>query len=178
MEAVPIWEAAVALVVQPGPVGPDLLLIRRSERAGDPWSGHMALPGGRRDPGDPDLLQTAVRETREEIGIDPLASGSLLGALDEVTPRGGARGGLVAPFVFAVPAGTRLIPNHEVARTVWIPLLHLYHPAAATTYHHRLPSGATAAFPAFQHDGEVVWGMTYRVLAHFLDVLRAHVEVA
>ncbi|HEU4700285.1 MAG TPA: NUDIX domain-containing protein, partial [Gemmatimonadales bacterium] len=59
--------AAVALVVTPAP--DSMLLIRRAERAGDPWSGHMALPGGRHSRGDADLAATAMRETAEEVGV-------------------------------------------------------------------------------------------------------------
>ena len=61
-----LW-AAVAIVLAPDPDA--VLLIRRAERAGDPWSGHMALPGGRYEPKDPDLLGTALRETVEEVGV-------------------------------------------------------------------------------------------------------------
>src|SRR6185436_21144367 len=63
----------------------ELLLIQRSERAGDPWSGHMALPGGRRDARDIDLRATAMRETREEIGVE-LSTARLLGRLDDLRP--------------------------------------------------------------------------------------------
>src|SRR5258706_13265424 len=78
--------AAVALVLSPSLADApalSLLLVRRAERDGDPWSGHMALPGGHAHPSDVDLLHTARRETLEEVGID-LTDAELLGRLDEV----------------------------------------------------------------------------------------------
>src|SRR3954471_20072145 len=84
--------AAIALVLRPG-VGvgmdgePELLMIKRAEAEGDPWSGHIACPGGRMDPGDHDLAATAVRETLEETGIDIDRDGRLLGHLDDLSPR-------------------------------------------------------------------------------------------
>ena len=80
--------AAVALVLAPSSTGDatlSLLLVRRSEREGDPWSGHMALPGGHAHPEDADLLHTARRETLEEVGVDLLGA-ELLGRLDDVSP--------------------------------------------------------------------------------------------
>ncbi|MBD0320648.1 MAG: NUDIX domain-containing protein, partial [Gemmatimonadetes bacterium] len=71
--------AAVALLLRPSGDGPELLLIRRAEREGDPWSGHMALPGGRADPRDRDAAATAARETLEEVGIDVVRGGRFLG---------------------------------------------------------------------------------------------------
>ena len=62
--------AAVAIVVREGTDGPQVLLIRRAEHPGDAWSGHMAFPGGREDPGDESLLATAIRETFEELALD------------------------------------------------------------------------------------------------------------
>ncbi|MCA9639821.1 MAG: NUDIX domain-containing protein, partial [Myxococcales bacterium] len=62
--------AAVAAVLRPTDADTEVLLIRRAEHEGDPWSGHMAFPGGRHDPTDPDLLTTARRETLEEVGLD------------------------------------------------------------------------------------------------------------
>ena len=92
--------AAVALLLRPTWAEPELLLIRRAEREGDPWSGHMALPGGRAAPSDPDPVATAARESAEEVGIDPARAGRLLGALDEVAPRStrGPAGLVVSPF--------------------------------------------------------------------------------
>src|SRR6185503_4424279 len=74
--------AAVALMLRVGPP-PDgaleMLLVKRAEYAGDPWSGHIALPGGRREPGDVSLEDTAVRETQEEIDVDLSAHARMLG---------------------------------------------------------------------------------------------------
>ena len=104
-------EAAVTAVLRAGE-SLELLLIERVERAEDPWSGHMALPGGRRDAEDPDLLATALRETAEEVGIvlDPAVE--LLGALDEVYPQTRLLPPLViAPFVAAVGLDVEARPD-------------------------------------------------------------------
>ena len=163
--------AAVALLVRPGAEGAELLLIRRAEREGDPWSGHMALPGGRAAPGDADAVATAARETREEVGIDVLEHGRLLGPLDVLGPMtGGATYITVAPFVFAVEPGVEPVPNHEVALALWVPLAELELPGAATEYLLELHDGTTVPFPAFGARGHVVWGMTYRILTGFLEL--------
>src|SRR5262245_33219350 len=83
----PYWEAAVALILREREDAVEALFIQRAVREGDPWSGQVALPGGRRDDGEADLAETVVRETREEIGIDLRTQGELVGALDELRPR-------------------------------------------------------------------------------------------
>lgn len=160
--------ASVALVLRPGPAELELLLIKRAEREGDPWSGHMALPGGRRDPADRDEQATAVRETREEVGIDLAGRGVALGRLDDLGPRGGAPRIVVSPFVFGAPAGTVATPNHEVDAAVWIPLRELAHPDAATEFLLETVTGDPRRFPAIGTRGYVIWGMTHRILDGFL----------
>ncbi|MDQ3555565.1 MAG: CoA pyrophosphatase [Gemmatimonadota bacterium] len=167
--AVRAW-AAVAVLLRVRGDEPELLLIRRAEREGDPWSGHMALPGGRRDPGDAEAAATAVRETHEELGIDLAAGGVPLGALDPVEPRGSSSGLLVAPFVWAVPPATPLRPNAEVALAFWVPLAELASRGAAAEYLH-LASGRR--FPALACGGQLVWGMTHRVVTELLRIWTA-----
>ena len=76
--------AAVALILREGARGLEILFIRRAEHPHDPWSGQMAFPGGRAEPGEEDLRATAVRETAEEIGVDLETAAQCLGILDEV----------------------------------------------------------------------------------------------
>ena len=163
--------AAVAAVLRRGRLDTELLLIRRAERDGDPWSGHMALPGGHRHADDKDLLATAIRETREEVGID-LGEHMLLGALDEhaATARGRFMGMVIAPFVFGLRRDVELSPNHEVAELLWAPL-------------GRMARGETDVVKELSRDGElmrfagfgvgehVVWGLTHRVLSSFFATL-------
>jgi 8-oxo-dGTP pyrophosphatase MutT (NUDIX family) len=161
--------AAVAVVLVPSPDA--VLLIRRAERDGDPWSGHMALPGGRREASDPDLLDTAVRETFEEVGF-LLAPADLIGSLDDVVPRTPVLPPIaVRPYVFALPERPPLVPNLEVASTRWVHLDHLLHPE---TYHSaRLDiRGEVRHMPAYRVEEAIVWGMTERILTSLLDRLR------
>src|SRR5262245_58169717 len=82
-----IW-AAIAVTIRLGDAGePELLMIKRAEHDGDPWSGHVACPGGREEDGDASLEATAIRETREETGIDLGRVGRILGTLDDLSPR-------------------------------------------------------------------------------------------
>ncbi|MEO8622541.1 MAG: CoA pyrophosphatase, partial [bacterium] len=89
IEAVgPVRLAAILLVLRAREDGePELLMIKRAEAKGDPWSGHIACPGGRMEPTDRNLEVTAVRETWEETGIDVTRDGRILGQLDDLSPR-------------------------------------------------------------------------------------------
>jgi 8-oxo-dGTP pyrophosphatase MutT (NUDIX family) len=163
--------AAVALLLRVRGGEVELLLIRRAEREGDPWSGHMALPGGRWQPGDANLAVTAARETREEVGIDLWRHGRRLGELDELAPRSARIPGIVvSPFVYHLTGGPEPRPNHEVQAAIWVRVDELLHPDAAIEYLHDLADGGTLAFPAYDARGQVVWGMTHRILAGFLEL--------
>jgi 8-oxo-dGTP pyrophosphatase MutT (NUDIX family) len=158
--------AAVAVVLAPSAEGAAVLLIRRAERQGDPWSGHMALPGGHAHPEDADLLQTARRETLEEVGVD-LATAELLGQLDDVTAMR-ASDISVRPFVFwAAPRPTTTL-SHEVAEIVWVPLDSLAHGELRGTREVEV-RGTRLQVPAFVIGERVVWGMTFHLLERFLS---------
>ena len=166
--------AAVALVLLDGPppaTGLEILLIRRAERPGDPWSGQIAFPGGRYEPGDPDLLATAIRETREETGVD-LTSAERLGPLDDLYPRTPTLPPVVVrPFVFAL--GRRpppLVPSDEVQRAFWLPLSRLEEAGVRREITLTL-RGVERMFPAYLVDDELVWGMTERILTPFIELV-------
>lgn len=164
-------QAAVALVLRASPEL-ELLLIKRAHSQRDPWSGHMALPGGRRDPHDRDLLHTAMRETYEETGIDLARVGAVLGRLEPVKPESRQLPPIeITPFVIAVAPGTCPQPNaREVDAALWVPLATFSDPATARTVLIEV-SGAPRSFPSFQVGNNVVWGLTYRILTRFLKLL-------
>lgn len=164
--------AAVCVVLGGPDAAPALCFIKRSERPGDPWSGHMAFPGGRLTPADPDARAAAVRETAEEVGLD-LRHRRYLGALPPlaITRRGRPQPGLLQPFVFLCsPELPALRPQpSEVAAARWIPVAHLTDPDHRTSV--EIADGARRrVFPAISHDGEAIWGITYRVLRSLLDL--------
>jgi len=165
-------EAAVALVIRPREQL-ELLLIKRAVRETDPWSGHMALPGGRRAPDDVTLLETAIRETVEETGVDLSSYGRVLGPLDELAPRNRRLPPIViAPFVAVVPPGTLAVADgREVETTLWIPVSALRDDAAVSEILIELQDGGSKAFPSFVYKDHVIWGLTHRILTQFIDVL-------
>jgi 8-oxo-dGTP pyrophosphatase MutT (NUDIX family) len=165
--------AAVAIVLRSGDSGAEFIVIHRAHRRGDPWSGHMALPGGREQPGDHDLFATAVRETREEVGVDLGRGGRLLGPLDDLRAigRGHLLDLIIRPFVCAVDAPVTLTPNtREVQSAFWIPLASLRRHDARGTHRHTL-HGQQLEHPAFVYGGHTIWGLTHRILTGFLEVL-------
>jgi 8-oxo-dGTP pyrophosphatase MutT (NUDIX family) len=169
-----VARASVAMVLGNGAGGVELLLIQRATRDNDPWSGHMALPGGRRDPDDADVLATAMRETQEEVGIDLAADAEPIGRLDEL--RAIARHRpldlVISPVVFALRRAVALtLSPREVESAVWVPLSFFWSPEARATYSRTL-DGIASEFPAFRYDRYTIWGLTHRILEGFLAVLR------
>jgi 8-oxo-dGTP pyrophosphatase MutT (NUDIX family) len=152
--------AAVASVVRNGAAGLELLFIERAEREGDPWSGHLAFPGGKRETADESLLHTAVRETEEEVGL-LLPHAALAGRLADVTAR--SSGYRVAQYVFTLddPEVT-LVTNAEVAATLWCPVDRLVRREGAGTIPY-VRAGQAIALPCLRWDGYVLWGITYRM---------------
>jgi 8-oxo-dGTP pyrophosphatase MutT (NUDIX family) len=162
-------EAAVALVVRAGEQL-DFLLIKRAVHECDPWSGQMALPGGRWETDDSGLLHTAVRETFEETGLDLTVLGAPMGRLEDVAPSSPHLPKMrIAPFVFGVPAGAEArVASHELESVHWVPLDVLAAPATAATTRIQF-SGFSKTFPSYHVVGEHVWGLTHRILTAFLE---------
>ena len=166
----PVRRAAILLVLRARPNGePELLMIKRADAEGDPWSGHIACPGGRMEPTDRDLAATALRETWEETGIDIERDGMLLGQLDDLRPRSPVLPAIVIrPFVALVRAGVEIVPSLEVASAFWVPLAALAEQGAWGMGLVRA-HGAELSVSAFQHGEHTVWGLTERVLRQFLE---------
>jgi 8-oxo-dGTP pyrophosphatase MutT (NUDIX family) len=150
----------------------ELLLIKRAEYACDPWSGHVALPGGRHEPQDATLEDTAVRETHEELGVDARAHGRVIGVLDDLHPRTPVLPPIcVRPYVAVLDADVPLVPSSEVAAAFWVPLGALLDPATAveaTVVVH----GEERIVPSYRFGDYTIWGMTERILNGLLHRLR------
>ena len=156
-------KASVAVIIR-NAEEPDVLLIKRAESVGDPWSGQIAFPGGKYQEGDGSLRRTAVREALEEVGID-LADAELLGYYG---PFGTHTGTLdVYPVVFLVKSGADITLNGEVASCKWVPLRRLSDEGARTRFR-AVRDGEPRDVPALRVDDYVVWGLTQRMLSTLL----------
>jgi 8-oxo-dGTP pyrophosphatase MutT (NUDIX family) len=167
--------AAIALVLRPSNHGdPELLMIKRAEVERDPWSGHVACPGGRMDPTDRDLEHTAVRETWEETGIDLTRDGRILGTLDDITPRTPLLPPLVIrPFVAAVKPEVTIVESPEVAEVFWVPMSAIRETAAWGKGFVPIRGVGEREVDVFRHGQYTVWGLTHRALTQFVDLLGA-----
>lgn len=163
--------AAVAAVFRAGSDDhPELLMIKRAEHETDPWSGHVALPGGRMDPRDRDLEQTAARETWEETGIDIVRDGYFLGRLDDLAPRTPVLPPLVIrPFVAVVPSNVTIVANPEVADAFWVPIAALRERAAWGLGMVDIRDVGQREVDVFRHQDYTVWGLTERVLKDLMS---------
>ena len=166
--------AAVAAVLRSVDGAPEVLLMRRAEREGDRWSGQISLPGGHNEDGDADLCATAVRETREEVGLDLDTGARFLGTLTAV--RGMARGGpldlRIEPHVFHLDAEVEFALGPEASEAFWFPLARAATGELDDRYRYR-DGALVIPLPCWRFGERVVWGLTYRILSGLLDHLRA-----
>ncbi len=161
--------AAVAAVLRPKGDDAEILFIRRAERDGDPWSGHMAFPGGRRQL-DESLMTTATRETLEEVGLD-LSRARPVTRLPDLLPYTQMPAPLiVTAFVFALSDDPPLKPNEEVAEALWAPLGPVLRREPAITFHYQR-DGLSLDLPAIDLEGRIVWGLTYRMIEMLADAV-------
>jgi 8-oxo-dGTP pyrophosphatase MutT (NUDIX family) len=166
--------AAVAAVLRDAGPGLELLFIRRAEDPRDRWSGHMAFPGGRAEPGDPDLEATAVRETAEEIGLDLRAQGERLGALDELhaIARGRPVDLGITPFVFRLHGKAQLTLSAEVTSLHWLSLDALLGDHHLSTFEY-VHEGTPLRLPCLRVDEVVIWGLTFRMFGGLKNAIVA-----
>jgi len=163
--------AAVAVILHDGDDGLEALFIRRAVRAGDTWSGQIAFPGGRRDPGDADLLATAIRETMEEVGVD-LSAAERLGVLDDLYPRTPVLPPVVVrPFVFALTARPTIVAGPEVQDTFWVSFRALQAPAAQGEVIVDHPGIPRRVLPAYTLGNRTIWGMSERILTPLISLV-------
>ncbi len=171
-EPLPSKRAAVAISLRLGVSGPEMLMIQRAVREGDPWSGHMGFPGGRKDASDATDVACAKRETLEEIGFDLDTHGELICQLSDVNTgwRADRPEMLVAPFIFRVDSTPDFELNHEVDDTLWVPLSFLLDDANRSR-HQWDWRGEVLESDAFTYDNRLIWGLSLMMIDELLEII-------
>ena len=163
--------AAVALVLREVPGDLEALFIRRAEHESDPWSGHLAFPGGQIDPEDSDARAAAERETLEELAVD-LSGARHLGCLSDVLGR--AESIRVSAHVYAIEGNPELVPNYEIREAFWTPLSHCADPRRQREREFEY-LGNPMTLPTIRlledERAPVLWGITYKFMDEFMQVI-------
>ena len=164
--------SAVAMILQVRAGELHILMIKRAEREGDPWSGHMAFPGGRMDKADAHGYAVAVRETAEEVGLSLGPQDQCIGRLSDLIarPRRGTFGMAVSPFVFRLEREVTFTLNHEVAEVVWVPLEFLLD----TDNRERMVwkyKGLEIPMSCYLYEGRRIWGLSLMMLDELMDLV-------
>ena len=159
--------AAVAVVFRPNL---DIAFIRRAEHENDPWSGHMALPGGRVEASDASVEDAARRETQEEVGID-LSQVRCLGQMNQVASPALTPRVVVTPFVFALESDPKVqIDFSEVASVHWFGIERLQSGEGRSMFDYQY-GGRALRLPCIDLDGQRIWGMTLRIVDELIERL-------
>jgi 8-oxo-dGTP pyrophosphatase MutT (NUDIX family) len=167
LERIPRETAAVAVILKTDSRARDaFLLIRRADRTQDPWSGQVAFPGGRVEPYDRSLAETAMRETMEEVAVDLAARAEFLGYMGPFEPEN--RRVRVVPVVFAILGAVRVLSSPEVSSHRWIPIKDLL--SGLKRADHEVGSGGDhRTVPSFRFGDYLVWGLTERILSSLVE---------
>jgi len=154
-------DAAVALLMKPMNRDLSVLFVKRVETPTDPWSGQMALPGGKRDAEDQNLKQTVVRETLEETNINLLHHCRFLGVMEPL--RSTRRPDMqILPFVVLLEHEPKIKLNDELEGFFWISLDEL-------VQHRGTVELSFGEVPGYTAGGQVIWGLTYRILEKLIQ---------
>jgi len=164
--------SAVAMILQLRRGELHILMIKRADREGDPWSGHMAFPGGRMDPEDAHGYAVAVRETEEEVGLSLSDEDQCIGRLSEINARSrrASLGMAVSPFVFRLDREVSFTPNYEVAEVVWVPLEFLLNPDNREEMTWKF-KGVEIPMPCYMYEGRRIWGLSLMMLDEMMDLI-------
>ena len=163
--------AAVAMIMRESPSDLEILFIERASDERDPWSGHLAFPGGKVEPGE-QARQAAERETQEEVGLD-LGAQCYLGRMSDIV--GANLPVRVSCFAYGImTASVQPVVSPEVRDVFWVRLSDILRPEC-----HQMAkvgfSGVSLKVPAIvmpQADKPVLWGLTYRLVMQFLEIIR------
>lgn len=164
--------SAVAMILQIRQGELNILMIKRAEREGDPWSGHMAFPGGRMDKTDANGYSVAVRETEEEVGLTLGPQDRCLGRLTDLNarPRKSALGMAVSPFVFHLEREVEFTPNYEVAEVIWVPLEFLLDTDNREKMNWEY-KGIKVPMPCYMFGERRIWGLSLMMLDELMDLV-------
>lgn len=164
--------SAVAMILQVREGELHILMIKRAEREGDPWSGHMAFPGGRMDKADANGYAVAVRETEEEVGLALGSQDECIGRLSDLNarPHRGTFGMAVSPFVFRLDREVSFSPNYEVAEVLWVPLEFLADADNREEMNWRY-KGVSIPVPCYRYKGRCIWGLSLMMLDELIDLV-------
>ena len=171
--------AAVAAILSDQPeitsgYGQHVLLMKRAEREGDPWSGHMSFPGGRSEETDDSIRYTAIRECYEEVGLDLNQKGNYITRLSDIQARPirfNKRPFIVTPFVFHlsdVPNWT--LDPKEVDEVVWVPISYLKSSENRETMKWEKGS-LSLSLPCYHYGEYTIWGLTLRMLDELVSII-------
>lgn len=163
--------SAVACVLRFDRAAPEVLLMKRAQRKGDRWSGQISFPGGREQADDFDLRATAVRETREEVGVNLHTHARMIGQLDTIraVAKGGVRPLTITPYVFVQTRTLEVALGDEAVDSFWFPLEQAASGDLTDEYRYEF-GPVPMIMPCWRYNGHQVWGLTYRMLNHLLDV--------
>jgi 8-oxo-dGTP pyrophosphatase MutT (NUDIX family) len=167
-----VSRAAVAAIMRDWQDGAELLFIERTEHPEDPWSGHMAFPGGRVDDGDDGPVAAAIRETREELALELAGEGELIGRLSDVPAVGRGRPLplVIEPYVFRIHGDPELVPNHEVSGVVWVPMSFLTDRSNRSTMDWK-HGGGEVKLPCYRYDRYLIWGLTFGMVDELVELV-------
>lgn len=164
-------QAAVAVLLREEAGEPQILVIQRACNPRDHWSGHLALPGGRRDPEDEDLVATAAREVQEEVGIEIRSREDFLARLRPVAPSNPRLPRIsITPFIALAPPAVTLQLNTEVKSAFWVGAKALKE-AGRSDQVKMVIDGVDYRWPAYPTECGPIWGITESILTEFLGYL-------